>query len=39
LFVAGVAPSLRDGVALAAETIDDGRAAAVLARLREPGPA
>ncbi len=39
LFVAGVASSLGDGVALAAETIDDGRAAAVLARLRELRPA
>ena len=35
LFVAGIAPSIEGGVALAADAIDDGRATAVLARLCE----
>jgi anthranilate phosphoribosyltransferase len=34
--VAGRARTLRDGIALAAATIDGGRAQALLARLREP---
>ncbi|HEX4153549.1 MAG TPA: anthranilate phosphoribosyltransferase [Steroidobacteraceae bacterium] len=37
LYIAGRAPSPRQGVALAAETLDSGRAAAWLERLREFG--
>jgi len=38
LLIAGVASSLRDGVERAAQTIADGRARRVLARLREVSP-
>src|SRR5262249_35060880 len=38
LLIAGVAPSLRDGVEKAAQTIADGRARRVLTELREVSP-